>query len=430
MLTYSKISQHSLAYYEQQVRESRSPDRERSAAVGADLHDYLSEAGEAPPEAFVVGSECEAGAWAWAGRPSLAHSAGEGRAGAEQGLGIVDGQQLESEQVTRWFGSGQAPGIEGQQLGREFGERTIHGYDLTCNAPKSVSLLWAFGSNRERDAVERAHDVAVRDALEHLSAHTALSRARDGHGELHSVPVAALSGAIYRHRTSREGDPHLHSHVLLHSRGLGADGAWRSLDWTAVLHESRAAGTIYQARLRSQLTRDLGLQWQPTDLHSGTAELAGADRDTIMAWSRRRTAMDEWLAEHDIEPTSAAQDRAAHITRDPKDRALSTPELLAEWHRDEREPARQLARDLSRTADLPVEPEPSPEAVLAHATDRQSTFRRHDLVESTATLWPSADPRGEQVRERIDRIASEAMSQSISLDPSSLYGPGRSKKKR
>ena len=53
---------------------------------------------------------------------------------------------------------------------------------------------------------------------------------------------------------------------------------------------------IYQATLRRELHQSLGLEWAPVDPSTGMAELAGVDRDTITAWSRRSTQLREWAA--------------------------------------------------------------------------------------------------------------------------------------
>ena len=48
-------------------------------------------------------------------------------------------------------------------------ERTVRAFDLTFSAPKSVSLLWAFGSERVAEVVAEAHREAVAEALGFLA---------------------------------------------------------------------------------------------------------------------------------------------------------------------------------------------------------------------------------------------------------------------
>ena len=49
----------------------------------------------------------------------------------------------------------------GARLGLAFGERAVRGFDVTCSAPKSVSVLWAVGDAQVRREVLAAHDAAV-----------------------------------------------------------------------------------------------------------------------------------------------------------------------------------------------------------------------------------------------------------------------------
>ena len=86
------------------------------------------------------------------------------------------------------------------------------GYDLTFSAPKSVSLLWTFGSAEVRDTVSVAHDRAVAGVVDQLSGEACVvRRGRDGKD---AYAGSGFLAAGFRHRTSRAGDPQLHTHVL------------------------------------------------------------------------------------------------------------------------------------------------------------------------------------------------------------------------
>ena len=84
--------------------------------------------------------------------------------------------------------------------------------------------------------------------------------------------LRGISGVKYEHRTSRAGDPHVHSHVLLANKQLCQDGKIRTLDSKGIYHEARAAGMVYQA-LREILSRKLGLEWG--EIVNGCAEISG-----------------------------------------------------------------------------------------------------------------------------------------------------------
>ena len=131
------------------------------------------------------------------------------------------------------------------------------GFDLTLSAPKSVSVLWALGEPNRRPQVVDCHERAVDAALGYLGEHELL-----GFGEATPAPKSSRAngfvGAVFRHRTSRAGDPALHSHVLVANLAEGPDGRWTALDARHLYREARTAGFVYQAVLRHELAVDLG----------------------------------------------------------------------------------------------------------------------------------------------------------------------------
>ena len=108
------------------------------------------------------------------------------------------------------------------------------------------------------------------------------------------MPAAGLVAAAFRHRTSRAGDPQLHTHVLVANLGRGPDGRWSALDGRRLYAHARAASFVYQAVLRAELTRTLGLEWLP--VRNGIAELVGVPKPVLRAFSRRRAEIQAALA--------------------------------------------------------------------------------------------------------------------------------------
>ena len=128
--------------------------------------------------------------------------------------------------------------------------------------------------------------------MEYLAAHAGYTRVHNPiTGEKDLVRLPGLVAIAYQHETSRAGDPHLHTHVLVPNRQARADGRLVSVDGTSLYHEARAAGVIYQATLRHELHRLLGVEWAPVDPRTGMAEVAGVDPATITAWSQRSTQL-------------------------------------------------------------------------------------------------------------------------------------------
>ena len=149
--------------------------------------------------------------------------------------------------------------------------RKVPGFDLAFRAPKSVSLLWALGSPDVAVEVRDAHDAAVDAALAYLEEHAGWSRR--GAGGHRAVRGRGFVAAAFRHRASRDRDPLLHSHVLVANAVQADDGRWGTLDATRLYRHAKTAGYLYQTQLRHELTRRLGVAWEP--VVNGTADLTG-----------------------------------------------------------------------------------------------------------------------------------------------------------
>ncbi|MBW3604776.1 MAG: relaxase domain-containing protein, partial [Actinobacteria bacterium] len=182
--------------------------------------------------------------------------------------------------------------------------RKVPGFDLTFRAPKSVSVLWGLGGADVAEEVRRAHDAAVLAALRYLESEAAWSR-RGAQGR-ESVPVRGFVAAAFRHRTSRAGDPLLHTHVVVSNLGKAVnDGRWRTLDARPLYQHAKTAGYLYQAHLRHELTRRLGVGWGP--VVNGCADLAGIPTPVVRMFSRRRREIEQQLAERGAASAKAAQ---------------------------------------------------------------------------------------------------------------------------
>jgi TrwC relaxase len=168
-----------------------------------------------------------------------------------------------------------------------------------------------------------------------------------------------------------------------------------SIDGTSLYHEARAAGVIYQATLRRELHRSLGLEWEPVDPATGMAESAGVDRDTITAWSRRSTQLRDWAA-HNLalvdQPLTAAQAAAAQkATRPTKPEELAWNQLVAQWRADPRglhlDRAAFYAARAARRASARTGFDSARILAAAEQIDK-AAFTRADLIEILGAQLP------------------------------------------
>jgi len=142
---------------------------------------------------------------------------------------------------------------------RRGGSSRVSGFDLTFSAPKSVSMLWGLSDSETSAAVRVAHDRAVAEGLAYLERHATV--ARRGAGGESRIETSGLVAAAFVHRTSRTGDPQLHTHVLAANVVRGADGQWSSPEARLLYFHARTAGFVYQASLRANLVESLGVRF-------------------------------------------------------------------------------------------------------------------------------------------------------------------------
>jgi conjugative relaxase-like TrwC/TraI family protein len=221
---------------------------------------------------------------------------------AVSGLGLVgevSADDLRAVLAALAPGTGQTP--NGERLRTWKGR--VPGFDLTFSAPKSVSVLYALADPLMRGQVVEAHETAVDEALAWLEREACFVRRgsnnRDAYrGNPEEFGTRRLRGAGFvaagfRHRTSRAGDPQLHTHLLVANLTRGPDGRWSALDAQALYRSRRAAGAVYDAAVRHELTRRLGVGWLISQ--RGNGEIAGIPRRVLTLFSKRRAEIEAEL---------------------------------------------------------------------------------------------------------------------------------------
>ena len=199
--------------------------------------------------------------------------------------------------------------------------------------------------------------------------------------------------AGFRHRTSRAGDPQLHTHVLVANLVEGHDGRWSALDGRGIYQHAKTAGYLYEATLRERLSRRLAVEWTPAQ--NGIADIEGVPADVLRAFSRRRAEVEAELRRRG-ESSAAAARMATLATRRRKDYGVVPDELVGEW----RERAARLGFDqsalrgvLGRRAERsrPIEWERMFERLAGPLglTHRASTFARRDVLQALAEAVPA-----------------------------------------
>lgn len=243
-----------------------------------------------------------------------------GKGAEELGLsGEVDGDEFKALLEGK---------VAGQQLGTMRDGKLEHrpGWDLTFSAPKSVSVLAEVAGDRR---LIDAHEKAVQTALSMVEEHLTVTRIRED-GSIRRENTENLVIASFRHGTSRDVDPQLHSHNVILNMTQDAEGKWRSLEPRAFYQLQKSLGAIYRQELAAG-AKSLGyeINWGK----DSTFEIAGIDDKVLEAFSQRSAAIEARLAERGKtrKDASAAEKQIAALDTRQAKQIIPQSELIQEW---------------------------------------------------------------------------------------------------
>ncbi len=290
--------------------------------------------------------------------------------------------QVSRGEVARFAGARKAPSA-------------VIGYDLTFSVAKSVSLLWAQADATRRVDIVAALHVAVAAGVAYLEDNAAFIQSGPGQPQ---QPAKGLLAASYLHATSRALDPQLHAHVVVANMAERSDGAIRALDGRPLFAHAKTASHLAAAELRTQLTRRLGVEWEP--LERGLADIAGVPRVAIAAMSKRSAELEAVLPNLEALYSGAkgagAKGRqvAAYLTRAAKEEHGVDPEALRPWWANQLEAVSfgpEAARDCyERQAAPALVTEEDRAELFTHLASFQgvtataATFARRDVLRHVA----------------------------------------------
>jgi conjugative relaxase-like TrwC/TraI family protein len=335
-------------------------------------------------------------------------------AGMER-LGLKPGSEVDAEAFTKLM-SHKTPAGESMTVTRSHGK--VAAFDHTFSAPKSVSLLYAFGEDHVRSHVTSAHHEAVAEAVKYMEERCSKSRLgvrfRDAEGN-HRFTTRTLESdgyvaAAFDHFTSRANDPQVHTHVVVVNR-VWADEGWRAIDAKRAYAHAKAGGSVYQAVLRDELTQRLAVEWQP--VVNGVADITGFSPELIRHFSTRRTEIVEAVERYLAEVGGEAHRRVwqsftletrqpkshptgeAEVTREMKDYGI-TSDVVAHWQMraiDAPEDVEAVVRAAVGEAHPSRRPEEeqvkaAAQSLVEWVSDRQAVFTERDLVAHVSSLFP------------------------------------------
>jgi conjugative relaxase-like TrwC/TraI family protein len=331
--------------------------------------------------------------------------------GEPRGLWIGDGASLlgladevADEQFLALM-AGMDPQRPDRALGRTYDDTSVRGFDVTCSAPKSVSVMFALGDHDGRREVLAAHDAAVTAIAGWIERH-AHTRYRIG-GEVAVVDAEGIVAAAFRQHTSRALDPQIHTHLVIANRVKSPDGRWLALDARLIKHDQQTLSALYHASLRAEMTARLGVRWHAPE--RGIAEMRDVSADLLAEFSartsdvRRRVddKLDRFIDSMGREPTPRERwrlEREAVVDSRPHKSHSIDAEVL---HNGWAEQTRRLGLDPDRVVDDAVGRVDARRSlsgeeasdVLHRAMDsiveRQSSWRPTELHREVAAAVPT-----------------------------------------
>ena len=266
-----------------------------------------------------------------------------------------------------------------RQVARTNQAKPVHGFDFTFAPPKSVSVVWALGDAGVREQVEAAHHDAINHVVAMMEADSI--RTRQGAGGVVQTETRGVVAAAFDHWDSREGDPHLHTHLVVANRVQGPDGRWRTLDSRGALMPAQVAlSEAYDNHLMDALAARLGVEWHVRSIsRTGREhwEIDGVDDRLLKVFSTRHAQIEAAREE-------VGADGAGHWEADAKawagTRSDKKHHSLEELTRSWRERARQVAGDQPLRG-VTGRPLPAPGTVPGQPGTRAHPVRAADITD-------------------------------------------------
>ncbi|RQH06874.1 MobF family relaxase [Bradyrhizobium sp. RP6] len=276
----------------------------------------------------------------------------------------------------------------GKPLVRGSGPGHRAGWDITFSAPKSLSVLWMAGDEKQRAMLHELHRAAVQDALRFL-VDEGLVEVRLGQGGYLREPPADVIVGRFDHYTSREGDPNIHTHAVLMNVAACWDRAkFRTLEPEKLFEYQLVVGGAFRASLARRLA-DIGFSMRAAGRNQ--FEIAGIPKHVIETFSKRSHQIEERVGR---DATGAQKELAALATRGSKAEVPVGSVLETRWREELAEigidpwravrdfvPSRDIDTIIERDLDPPEIEGTGPVAVAASKLLRhQSVISRKELL--------------------------------------------------
>ncbi len=288
--------------------------------------------------------------------------------------------------------------VAGHEVQNAGAENRLMGWDCTYSAPKSVSVVWAGADTQLKQDIEKAHETAVKAAFDYLEENTVTRRGKGGTID----EEAKLVASRFNHYTSREGDPQLHSHVVISNFSVRNDGSVGTIDSRTFYEHKMAAGALYQVELAYQM-KQLGYEIEQGT--KGTFRIADVSKEAESVFSKRDHQIDNLVREREIH--SYAGTRGIVLATRANKVSCDLMERENTWKEEARENNVHLDANRNRVQEVVGKSESE---ILTEAgqrlTQQHSTFKEKDLLRQVA-ISSFGYRNAQEVRELMNTARSQ-----------------------
>lgn len=295
--------------------------------------------------------------------------------GAEK-LGLVG--EVEKEQFQKIL-AGKLP--NGKILGKNRDGEMVHdaGRDLTFSAPKSVSIMsLVYGDER----LINAHNNAVAKTLEIIERDYLKTRTTYKE-QVIIEPAGNLIAATFRHFTSRELDPQLHTHSIIANATYDKTGFWKCAFFDEIYDNKKLIGAIYRSELAIQ-AKELGYEIEAKGKDS-LFELKCVPAELISHFSTRSKQIREKAGE------DASQKKLEQTTLKTRVRKKENDNLKEFWqaklndldHEKSKQPI-SIPKEIINQSESKTKSALAKEAVeyaINHLSERKTVFTSNEMAE-------------------------------------------------
>ncbi len=218
----------------------------------------------------------------------------------------------------------------GLQLVTGTSQGRVAGLDIQISMPKTASILAALGTPEISSAIKEAKRQADKSILQFIMDRGLLVTRKGKAGHI-KTPVDEVVVASFEHGTSRENDPHIHSHNAIFNVARMANGSYVPFDSLLLKRYAGALSALHRAEFAKVLHDKLPVSFVRTGRN---LEIAGVSEIVKKQFSKRREQIKTEAVSRGIKTSDHRQiaQLIANDTRKSKAESSNLENLGKRWH--------------------------------------------------------------------------------------------------